>query len=320
MTLAIGLVLAATVIGVLGPWYLAAMVRPAVRPGLALVAWASSAVLFVGAMLVASLLLALPKGSGLDGFIGMAGSCVNIVRQDGDVVWAHVVRLGVAAVLFSLVVRVAVVAVGAVRRQRRWRRDHVSLLGALARPDRGVFWLDAPLPVAYSVGGRRGWVVATSAVDGLGPRRRAAILSHEEAHLRGRHHLLVLGAEVLASALPFVPLCRRAPAAVRVLAELAADVGAARRHGTGAVRSALLAVRDADVSAPGGPPPAALAMSRDAVDLRLQWLARSARPCGAGPGWSRVSTVAVVLMSAVPAAFATASAAVLLLLWCLTRV
>ncbi len=128
----------------------------------------------------------------------------------------------------------------------------------------GTLWLAHDRPLAFSLTGRCGVIVAT---DGLsrhlpGPAVDA-VLAHERAHLAGRHHLLIAAADALRSALAFVPLFRHAPGAVRDLVELAADVAAVRRCGASAVRSALVSVSG------HGTPRSALGMARDAVDLRL---------------------------------------------------
>jgi hypothetical protein len=123
--------------------------------------------------------------------------------------------------------------------------------------------------------GRPGVVVAT---EGL--RRKldasavAAVLSHERAHLDGRHHLLVSLTDALRTALPFVPLFQQGPRAVRELVELAADVTAVRHCGVTAVRTALVGV------AGDGTPSTSLAMSQDAVDVRLARLTHAPPPPG----------------------------------------
>ncbi|WP_245719002.1 M48 family metalloprotease [Micromonospora rhizosphaerae] len=71
--------------------------------------------------------------------------------------------------------------------------------------------------MAYSQGGPRLTVLGTGARS-LPPAQLAAVLSHERAHLRGRHHLLVTVVKGLAAAAPCLPLTP--PAAVRLLMEL----------------------------------------------------------------------------------------------------
>lgn len=62
----------------------------------------------------------------------------------------------------------------------------------------------------------------------------AAVLAQERAHLTGRHHLVLAGAEALASASPWVPLLAGARREVTGLVEMlandraSADIRAAR--------------------------------------------------------------------------------------------
>jgi Zn-dependent protease with chaperone function len=123
--------------------------------------------------------------------------------------------------------------------------------------------------------GRPGTVVATEGLTRhLDPAAVAAVLAHEKAHLSGRHHLLVAIADAVCATLPFVPLFRQAPRAIRDLVELAADVVAARDCGPAAVRTALLKVTG------HGAPSTSLAMAQDAVGLRLARLQHGSRPPG----------------------------------------
>lgn len=273
MTVALGLVATAVLIGVFAPTYLRAIATPSLRPGLALAGWVSAAVMMSTAALGAAVLFAIPGASGVDNVIGMADSCLNVIRG-GDVVIEHVLRLTAIAVIAGLVLRTTVIAVRRVHAHRHWRTEHLGLLRTVCRCEESVLWAHEPTPVAYSVGGRDSAVVATEGVRDLGASRCEAVLAHERAHLRGRHHLLVLAADILAAALPFLPLARRAPGAVRVLAELAADAVAARRHGPAPVRAALMAMsRQCSRGTLDSPAPA-LEMSRDAVETRLSWLAQ----------------------------------------------
>src|SRR5699024_803797 len=140
---------------------------------------------------------------------------------------------------------------------------------------------------------------------------RAAMLAHKRAHLRGGHHRLVLLADAVARALPSVPLFRSAPPAVRVLVELAADATAVRQCGRAGVRAALR-------SAGSGLAPAeSLAMSRDAVALRLRWLP-TARGEASGVLRHRARCGAAVVLAVSPVAVTLAGIAGLVTLLCLT--
>ncbi|MCX2730890.1 M56 family metallopeptidase [Saccharopolyspora sp. NFXS83] len=306
MTMAIGLLAGAVLIGVFGPAYLRGLIRPQVRPGIALAGWVASPLVAIGAAITGATLLLIPNNGPVDGVLGMARSCVNVVHGHAWA-WEYVARLGGAALVAAGVLRVLAVTVGLVRQDAALRRRHLTAVRLLAceDPDSAVLWLDQATPVAYSVGGRRGAIVATTGVRRLDAETRNAVLAHERAHLSGRHHGLVLVATALAKALPFVPLFHAAPPAVRVLVELAADAGAARRCGAGSVRAALRAVTG-DTA-----PTTSLAMSRESVQLRLHWLQAAA------PGsrhWAYCT--AAVAVSASPAVVSVGAVACLVLLHC----
>jgi beta-lactamase regulating signal transducer with metallopeptidase domain len=131
-----------------------------------------------------------------------------------------------------------------------------------------VVWLDHPDPVAFSVAGRPGVIaVSRGARDLLRPVALAAALEHEQAHLRGRHHLLLDVVDASAAAVSVVPLFREAPRAMRELVELAADEAAVHRCGSAAVADALRVLSAAPPAAEG------IAMANQAVGRRLAHLA-----------------------------------------------
>ncbi|HEV2779734.1 MAG TPA: M56 family metallopeptidase [Actinophytocola sp.] len=188
--------------------------------------------------------------------------------------------LGVA-ILVTAAARSAVVGIRVYRRRTRAGREHLAVLRLAARVDEGrptTLWMAYDRPLAFCVAGRPGTVVATEGLTRhMAADSVAAVLEHERAHLRGRHHLLIAMVDATSTVLPFVPLFRQAPAAIRELVEVAADVAAVRVCGVAAVRTALRDVSRHGV--PGG----ALAMAPDAIDVRL---ARLRRP-GAVPGRAR---------------------------------
>ncbi|GAA3858085.1 M56 family metallopeptidase [Amycolatopsis tucumanensis] len=183
-----------------------------------------------------------------------------------------------------------------VRRRIRRRRENIAALRLVADRHAGsptTLWLRHEQPLAFSIGGRSGLIVATDGLTRALPERAvAAVLAHERAHLRGRHHLIVALADLLGAAAPFVPLFRQATSVVRVLVELAADEEAARHHGAAAVRTALAVV--SRTPAPGY----GLGMAGGLIRLRLahlDQLARAHRPLSRALARIVVSVTAVAL-------------------------
>lgn len=182
-------------------------------------------------------------------------------------------------------------------RVRDYHRDVVSLVARRGSEDVPVMWLDHPKPMAYSVDGRPGMVVATEGLARkLDESQRQAVLAHELAHLRGGHHRLIRGCEILAAALPWIPLFASAPKAVAALAEFAADDCAAAATSPATIRSALCAV----AATSSGEPSATLSLAGQVLQQRLQRLETASRP-------RRTALWITVPLSPVVAAAAAAS-------------
>src|SRR3712207_1137606 len=115
-------------------------------------------------------------------------------------------------------------------RTTRTRRRHRELLELIvqpaAQPDARV--LDHPAPVAFCIPGARPLLVLSSGmVAELDDGQLAAVVAHERAHLRERHHLYLLPFVAWEAALPLLPAAKRAHAAVRTLVEMRAEIGRA---------------------------------------------------------------------------------------------
>ncbi|MGH3518398.1 MAG: M56 family metallopeptidase [Haloechinothrix sp.] len=280
MTTALALLMGALVAGWLVPHQLGRIDLHRVDPAPLIVSWLLSIAGFLLAGAVGVALLLVPDHGTSGGLAAALHQCW-IALQHGSLPGAEefgaVFGLGL---LSAGVVRFTVVGVREFHQRVRTRRDQVAVLKLAARTDAdspNTLWLAHDRPLAFSIAGRPGVVVATEGLhQHLSRDAVAAVLAHEQAHLRGRHHLLVAIVDALGKSLPFVPLFRKAPDALRELVELAADVEAARKHGNGAVRSALLCVTG------DGTPQGALAMARDAVDLRLERLSLGTQPLRPG--------------------------------------
>ena len=172
-------------------------------------------------------------------------SCVAALRHIPDPLGSTTIRLAAGAAIAAIVVRLGWVAVTIAVHNYRSRCRHRSLLGLLARRDRqlGAHVIDDSTAIVYCLPGDGGRIVFTSAaLAQLGPAHRAAVLAHEQAHLRGRHHLLIAIAHLLTRAFPGITLFRECHTHTTRLVEMHADDVAARRWGAQVVAEALLAL------------------------------------------------------------------------------
>ncbi|WP_269857857.1 M56 family metallopeptidase [Streptomyces sp. RPT161] len=172
----------------------------------------------------------------------------------------------------------AVAAYAVCRAARRHRTD---LLRAASTAERhggagDLTVLPDPGADAYALPGRPGRVVVTAGMlRKLDAREREVLLAHERAHLRGRHHLLIICADLAACLHPALSGLR-APLSFHL--ERWADESAAaavgdRRLTARAVGRAALAASDAPAAQR---PAAALAASAGPVPRRVAALLETA--------------------------------------------
>jgi Zn-dependent protease with chaperone function len=115
--------------------------------------------------------------------------------------------------------------------------------------------VDHPLAAAYCLPGvRPRIVVSRGVIDALSHAELCAVVSHEKAHARGRHDLVIQPFRAWRQTFPFLAAGRAALAAVELLVELAADNAARRRGHREPLASALraLAAATAGGEAAGG--------------------------------------------------------------------
>ncbi|NKQ52878.1 M56 family metallopeptidase [Amycolatopsis sp. K13G38] len=277
-------------------------------PAVLIVAWLLSILGVVLAVVTGVVLLLVPSHGDAGALLVAIHHCWRSIQHGSSPASEEFGGVVGVIVLAALTVRLAVVGFRGIRRRARARREHLAALRLAGRFDEGspaTVWLAHERPLAFSLGGRGGVIVATEGLrrhlagDGV-----AAVLAHERAHLRGRHHQLLALADALRTAFPVVPLFQQAPAALRELVEIAADVAATRAHGPAAVRAALLCVSGR------GAPGRALAMARDAVPLRLARLNRGTRPPGRA---RRVASCGAAGIAAALVPFAVAGTVVIAL-------
>ena len=237
-------------------------------PRVAMCLWLALAVSWVAAVALAGLVLATPSWPASQGRPGIGHGPLPG---------------GTTAAGAGLLLAVAVIAWASLHvarglgRLRREQRRHATFLLTAGRPDHalGAVIVDDDMPAAYCLPyGRPRVVVSSAAVAVLRSSQLHSVLAHERAHLRGRHHLAVAVAAGLARAFPAVPLLGRAGAEVAVLAEMAADDAATRRHVRGDLAAALVVLGTASVRA------AALTAGGPAAVARVQRLLAPAQTPG----------------------------------------
>ena len=172
-----------------------------------------------------------------------------------------------------LIVSVLQVAI-ATRRRRAHHRMVVDLLGIF--PDStpevctrasGLRILDVSQPLAYCLPGVRSRVVVSEGtLTTLSDSEITAILTHERAHLRARHDLVLEMFTAVHAAFPRFVRSASALDAVRLLIELLADDAAVRAVGPTPLARALVAC------ASGHTPSGALAAGGPTTVLRVRRL------------------------------------------------
>ncbi|OBI74807.1 M56 family metallopeptidase [Mycobacterium sp. E740] len=254
------------------PAMLARASWPFRAPRAAIVLWqaiAMAAVLsaFSAGIAIASRLLT-PGDDGLP-----TTTVTNEIAVLGWPLWtAYVVVFALTAVIGArLITSVLQVAI-ATRRRRAHHRMVVDLVGksqkwAHVATGDGLRILDVAQPLAYCLPGVRSRVVLSEgALSTLADNELAAILSHERAHLRARHDLVLEMFTAVHAAFPRFVRSASALDAVRLLVEMLADDAAVRAAGPTPLARALVAC------AAGRAPSGALAAGGPTTILRVRRL------------------------------------------------
>ena len=171
-----------------------------------------------------------------------AGPASIPLLLDGDDPLRHL-QLVVPALLVSAVILGRLLYAGhhVGTRLRRVRADHRQLVDIVAQHDQRVRILQHPTPTAYCIPGRQSRVVLSQGVlDALPEDQLEAVIAHEDAHLRGRHDLLLEFFAVVTRAVPGPLRSPEALGEVRLLVEALADRAAVRRSGEVATARALM--------------------------------------------------------------------------------
>lgn len=271
MNLPLALVGTAVTLGWVWPVW---MVRHQHRfdPRLAMAVWPAVQLLCALAVVGVAVTLLLP-GHASSFMSSLVGQCLDSLAHATPAAGESAAG-AVGAV--ALVVAVGCVSLRIVQRRsaQRARRqqlsDTICLTGFQLPGFPDVWWLDDDRPVAFCLSGPRTRIGASTGLFGrLGIDELHAVLSHERAHARMRHHTTIVWAEACGRTLAAVPLFRFGAQSVRGLSEQAADAAAAASHGRATVASALIKL----ASAPPAPmPPGSLGAAQGSVGFRLDTL------------------------------------------------
>lgn len=226
------------------------------RPRLGVALWGGAAATWtLGLLALGPLLAWTVRGPSLPGSLGDV--CQRCLAAASPFAAAGLASPVPTAVLLAAPM-LLVVALATIALRRRTaaarRRDDLTLDAAAARQivhGAEVWVLRTPEPLAYTTPSRI--VISRGALDRLDEPQLAAVVAHEQAHLRDRHHATLGALRTLATLLGRVPLVRDAVPAVAAFAEMAADDAAVRAAGPRAVAGALLTLGSAtSVGAPAG--------------------------------------------------------------------
>jgi Zn-dependent protease with chaperone function len=205
--------------------------------------------------------------------------------------------VGGIAALGMAVCLLTVYRVGAyAHRGRAGNREHASAARIIGRPvvaGGTAVIITAAQPAAYCVAaGRRDTIVLTSAaMDRLDDAGVAAVIAHENAHLRGRHPLITAVLTALAEALPRFTVLTAAARAVPPLLEMCADDAAVGVHGRGPLLDSLVALACAPAASRVAPE-GALQAAAVAVVARVT---RLATPASARHRWRERTALSAII-------------------------
>jgi Zn-dependent protease with chaperone function len=178
---------------------------------------------------------------------------------------AYVIVFAITVVIGARLTYAVVQVAIATRRRRAHHRMVIDLVGKSQGTHLRI--LDVAQPLAYCLPGVRSRVVVSEgALSTLADNEMAAILTHERAHLRARHDLVLEMFTAVHAAFPRFVRSAHALHAVRLLIELLADDAAVRTAGPTPLARALVAC------ASGHTPSGALAAGGPTTVLRVRRL------------------------------------------------
>lgn len=288
MTTGLWLLLYGAALAWLSPTLLRRLTRSGVSPQMGVAAWLTAIAATLIAWVIAVVLIGV---AAIDGVLGTSAVtlCLELfgLSEHGGLPGLSgsiaLTVVGISALIIFLLRTSR--SVTQLRSRSREHANEVLLVGRrTTRP--GVVVVDAQRSAAYCVSGRPPAIVVTSAAwSSLASSELSAVLAHEQAHIAGRHHQLLMVLRAMAAALP-LPLMQQSALMVAELLEMCADDAAARRHGADPILGGLLAMAEPRHTIPAE----GLAAASTAVAARAMRLAQPAR---GRAKWSQRLTLAL---------------------------
>jgi Zn-dependent protease with chaperone function len=291
MTTGLWLLLYGAVLAWLSPSILGRLTRSGLSPQLGVAAWLTAIAMTVMAWIAALVLIGVAAIDGLAGTTA-ATLCLELFglsEHGGLPGLSGSIALTVAGITLSVLFMVRTSrSVSRLRSRSREHANEVLLVGRRTTLP-GVVVVDANRAAVYCVFGHPPAIVVTSAAwSSLARSELAAVLAHEQAHIAGRHHQLLMVLRAMAAGFPRLPLMARSVSAVAELLEMCADDAAARRYGIDPILGGLLAM-----AAPHQTIPAeGLAAASTAVAARAMRLVQPAR---GGAKWGQRLMLALII-------------------------
>lgn len=276
MTTGLWLLLYGAALAWLSPPLLRRLTKSGINPHMGAAAWLTAIAMTLVAWITAVVLIG---AAAIDGLTGTSAATVclelfGLSEHGGLPGLSGSIALTIAGVaLFAIFLVRTSRSVTQLRSRSREHADEVLLVGRRTTHPRVVI-VEAQRSAAYCVSGHPPAIVITSAAwSSLARTELAAVLAHEEAHIAGRHHQLLMTLRAMAATLPRLPLMQQSVSAVAHLLEMCADDAAARRHGVEPILGGLLAMAAPSPTIPHeGLAVASTAVAARAV--RLAWPAR----------------------------------------------
>lgn len=190
---------------------------------------------------------------------------------------SHIVAVALATVLTLVLFYGLVSSFVQVVRVRRRHHDLLELVADEHPEVPGARVVDHPVAAAYCLPGilRSQVVISAGALEVLDDKELAAVLAHEQAHLRQRHDLVLLPFSSLKRAFPKVRLVRTYYESVALLIEMCADDQARRTSSPRELATALLRF---GAAGPARVPDGAMAVVEQAQPGVLQRVNRLLHP------------------------------------------